>query len=803
MSDAPTTVPPQPPAGIQPGRFPAPLSSFVGRDEETASVVALLRREDIRLVTLTGPGGVGKTRLALHVGSLVAGDMPDGVWFVDLAPLADPALVVPTIARTLGLQAVGDARADAGLTAFLHGKRALLVLDNLEQVLGAAPDVARLLEDCPGVTVLATSREPLAVAGEQQYPVPPLATGPASAAVRLFADRARAGDPVFAMDEATEDVVAEICARLDGLPLAIELAAARTKALPPAELLARLDRRMPLLTGTGRDLPARHRTMRGAIAWSHDLLPAQEQALFRRLAVFAGGFTLEAAGAVAAGPGEGVSGDVLDGVASLVDKSLLVRRAGAGGAARYAMLETVREYASEQLDAHGETEAVRARHAAWVAAFAGGVEPLGPVPLPLLARLDDEHDNARAALRWAIDTGDAAVGLRIAVAFVRAWQLRGYLDEGRRWLAEVLALEGPAPDELRAAGLWVLGWFAWRTGDLDAAEAATCRALELAEHAGDRRVESQALLAQGWYAEERGDAGAADRLYRRALELARAHGDGWVVGVNLASLGITAGDRGDLAAAGRCYEEALPLVRRAGDPSLLAHLTGAVAWLARQQGDPRRAAALDRERLAINRALDFREQQADCCQAAAGVALTLGHPEQAARLAAAAARAREEIGFVSETPYRQQLAATAAAIRGALGEAAFLREWAAGRAVPLADAVADADAVFAVEEAGASLSNPVPPPVDAAAAALAEHRLTPREAEVLRLLAHDRSNQQIADALFLSRRTVHKHVENVLAKLGVDSRAGAAVWAVRHGLDEPDAHRGAHHADAAPPPRTP
>jgi predicted ATPase len=355
----------------------SPLSAFIGRESEVAAVAALLHRDEVRLVTLTGPDGVGKTRLALRAAAAMATDFANRVWFVGLAPIADPALVVPAIAQVLGVREAGDEPLAARLEAFLTERRLLLVLDNFEQVAAAAPLVAELLGACPGIKVMATSRGRLRLSGEREYPVPPLSLpvleAAASAkekatseAVRLFVDRAQAVRPDLALTAETAPAVAEICRRLDGLPLAIELAAARVKVLSPSALQARLERRLPLLTGGGQDLPARQQTMRAAIGWSHDLLPRDEQALFRRLAVFVGGFTLEAAEAVVGADG----GDIFEGIASLAAKSLLRQTEQDAAEPRYGMLETVREFGLEQLSVSGEEAATRHSHAAWYTVLA-------------------------------------------------------------------------------------------------------------------------------------------------------------------------------------------------------------------------------------------------------------------------------------------------------------------------------------------------------------------------------------------------------------------------------------------------
>ncbi|HEV3474350.1 MAG TPA: adenylate/guanylate cyclase domain-containing protein, partial [Actinomycetota bacterium] len=439
VRDLPSDFPPPKTLDARPNNLPTRLTRFIGRGPEIMAVEDLL--ENTRLLTLTGPGGTGKTRLSLQVASEMLPRFEDGAFFVDLSPITDPSLVATSIADAVGAKeepgrSVGDTLQD-----HLRDKELLLVLDNFEQVT-AATDVVQLLLNCaPRLKLLVTSRIVLHLSGEQEYPVPPLALpDPAHLpglealsqfeAVALFIDRARAVKPDFAVTNENAPAVAEICARLDGLPLAIELAAVRVKLLSPQSMLARLGQRLPLLTGGARDLPERQRTLRGAIEWSHDLLDDAKRSLFARLAVFQGGCTLEAAEAVC-----GTDLDVLDGLASLVDESLLRRSETTDGELRFGMLETIREFAAERLAESGQQEKLRRRHAEWVMAFAEEAEPeiVGENQALWLDRTEREHDNIRAALRWANDHGEGEIALRTGASLWRFWQQRGHLREGRQW----------------------------------------------------------------------------------------------------------------------------------------------------------------------------------------------------------------------------------------------------------------------------------------------------------------------------------------------------------------------------------
>ncbi|MDP9368665.1 MAG: helix-turn-helix domain-containing protein [Chloroflexota bacterium] len=518
--------------------LPAPLTRLVGREQEVTALAERLTGSEARLITLTGPGGVGKTRLALQVAADLAAVLSHGVAFVSLAPLADPTLVLPTIAGAVDVREMAGRDLRDALRVSLRRRQMLLVLDNFEHDLPAAVEVAQLLAACPQLRVLVTSRVPLHLRGEQEIPVEPLglpdlARVPSveevadAAAVQLFVERAREVSPAFDLTPLNAAAVAAICRRLDGLPLAIELAAAWIKVLPPVELLARLDRVLPLLAGRARDLPGRQRTMERTIAWSYDLLDPPAQTLFRRLAVFAGGFSLGAAEAIASEPTL-TTEERLGLLGLLVEQSLVASEHSEE--ARYHLLEPVRQYARQLLEASGDVEAIQHAHAAWYLKLAEQAEAtLGHVGADArwLDRLEAEHDNLRGALLWLLRGGDAAIALQLAAALWPFWHYHSHLSEGRRWLREALAAAPQAPASIRARALLGAAFLAHYQGDDCQANDLVNEGLTLARELGDTRetLSLLALLARGILAEDQGHYTEAVPPLEEAQAMARKSGD--------------------------------------------------------------------------------------------------------------------------------------------------------------------------------------------------------------------------------------------------------------------------------------
>ena len=611
--DLPADFAPLKTLDARPNNLPAQTTPFIGREEAIRTVKERLSNPSVRLLTLSGVGGTGKTRLALQAAADMIDEFEHGVFFVPLAALSDPALVLPTIAKAFAVREAAGRPLQEQLQEYLRDKEILLVLDNFEQVVDAAPRVTGLLTAAPQLKVLVTSREVLRLSGETDYPVPPLALPdpkrlPPLArltqyeAVALFIDRALAVKPSFAVTNENAPAVAEICHRLDGLPLAIELAAARVRVLPPQRMLAELSHRLSFLMGGARDLPARQKTLRGAIDWSHDLLTSDEQKLFRRLAVFVGGSTLMAIEAVCNSEPDL---PVLDTLESLIGKSL-VNETEAHGEPRFAMLETIREYAGDRLIAAGEAEWVRERHRDYFLALAEEVEPklLGMKQAEWLQRLQEEHENLRAGLNWSLGEAESEAGLRLCGALQRFWFTRGHLSEGRAWCVRILGKAGAEERTLeRAKALTAAGVLANCQGDYADARAQHEESLAIRLQFGDRRGIANSLNNLGNLARDQGDSASALSLFEESLAIQRELGDRSGIGGALNNLGIMAMVQGDFASARALHEESLAIVRELGDRNGIAGSLGNLGSLALDQGDFASARALYEECLAIGREL--------------------------------------------------------------------------------------------------------------------------------------------------------------------------------------------------------
>jgi predicted ATPase/transposase/DNA-binding XRE family transcriptional regulator len=625
------------PPHIRPSKLPMPPSVLIGRANEVTAVRRLLRTTEVRLLTLTGTGGIGKTRLALQMAAECLDEFTSGVCFVTLAPISDPALVAPTIAQSLGLAEAAGRPLIAQLQDYLRDKSLLLVLDNFEQVAAAASLVGELLGAAPNLKVLATSRVALRLPDEHEFVVPPLAlVNPQRlpsiavlsqhAAVELFLERARAVKPDFAITTANATAIAEICQRLDGLPLAIELAAPRVRLLAPQALLARLvgahrSTSLQLLTG-GRGLPARQQTLRAAIDWSYNLLDASERTLFMHLAVFVGGCTLEAAERVLRTEDRGLSNagidsvlspqhSILDGLTALLDHSLLQYADGADGETRFTMLETIREYALERLEASGEDDTLRRQHAAYYLALAEEAESQiqGAEQAVWLDRLEAEHDNLRAALRWALSNGAAEIGLRLAAALGEFWWPRGHVSEGRGWLNQILDLRFTILDletadqskiqNLKSAiakALYRAGELAYAQGDYGSATTLLEQSLTLYRDLGDKRGIACALRGLGNTLSFRGDHELAEPLRYESLALFREIDDAWGIAWMLYHIAV---ERSDVEQKAALLEESLALARAGGYKRTIVSVLNGLGLVAREQEDYARSVMFYNESLAL------------------------------------------------------------------------------------------------------------------------------------------------------------------------------------------------------------
>jgi predicted ATPase/DNA-binding CsgD family transcriptional regulator len=804
--------------------LPSEVTSFIGRKQEVAEVRHLLGIS--RLLTLTGAGGVGKTRLALQVARGLAEAFPDGVWLSELAPLVEPAGVPQAVASAFGLRERPPQPPRETLFAFVVHRQLLLVLDNCEHLVDACAELAAaLVAASPGLRILATSREPLRIPGEVTWRVPSLAVpnagvagSPADlmqyAAIQLFVDCARAAKPSFTLTQHNACTVREISTRLDGLPLAIELAAAWVRALGVEQILQRLDDTFQLQLGGKRTAPSRHQTMWATLDWSHVLLAESERILLRRLSVFAGGWTLESAENVCAGGAVERSG-VLAHLTRLVDASLVQMEEQAGHT-RYRLLEPIRAYATHNLESSDEEAAIRRKHAQVYLELAERLFVAEPLALRT-ARLDElqrEHDNFRAALRWLASTGPAADGIRLVAVLGRFWKLRGFLTEGREWvtrfihaprdpggsaaLAEALHQAGslaqyqgdpvtgrelhmqslalwrelPDADEAVADVLDSLGLDAWHHGDFAQAQAFCEEALQLAQHGGWRELEGEALYHLGLVAYDLMDWPTANSRHAESLRVAHSVNDVLGEARALRGLGLVAHQQGDYEGARQLHEEGLAKRREVGESWGVALALIGLGQVLLDTRDIPHARALFNESLTLSQDLGDWQGLARSLEAFASLAAMTGQVKKASQLASAAKELREANQIPLSPAERAQLARRMGSITQTLARRTPDAFGVAGQTISLQVAVALAHTI-------GQTAHPVSPNPSTSGSPGA---LTARELEVLRLVAAGQSNREIAEELILSVRTVERHINNLYAKIGARGKADATAYAFRHGL---------------------
>ena len=802
-------------------RLPVTLTSFIGREEIMTAVAMSLHRPDTRLLTLVGPGGVGKTRLALRVARQLEPEFADGVGFIGLASVNDPHLVLPTIASRLGLRNVDRQSLMERVQALLVDRSCLLVVDNFEQVVTAGPVLAEIVAACPGTKLLVTSRSPLRVSGERLVPITAMRTSPQrdttdddkqSEAVRLFIDRALAVRPDMTLDDATIAAITEICRRLDGLPLAIELAASRSTMFTPTAMLDQLTHRLPLLTNGPQDQPERLQTMHNAVAWSYNLLSDTEQELFRCLSVFTGGFTIAAAAAVCAQR----EASILLGLEALVHQSLVQMAPEAGCAPRYQMLETIRDFGLDQLAQEGELDHLSALHARYYVAFAEGIEHDvdGRGATSVLPRVDDERHNLRAALEWLISAEQATDALRLATSLWPYWRIRGNLSEGRNALVRALGLPGPVPASLRGDALWKLGYLHFYLGEYPQARSRLEQSIAVFVDVDDIAGKDTALDSLGTVLRTMGEPDLARSCHEQALDIRRKRNDLAGQEMPLANLGMLALDRGDLVEARSLLEESLDLSRRFGSSRSVGNRLLSLGRLEVASGhlrDARETVELARasferlgDQVAIASSLEVlgmiagdegrRDDGTRFLLASLQIRLRLGLRRDltnliellawnamprdavlATRMLAAADAERDATG-IGRLPQQANIWERAIeAAHHTIDDSLFETTWRAGQRMSLIACAREASAALALP---ATATGDTPSPAG-------DSPLTPRETEILRLIASGRSNREIADALYISPTTVKRHVTNILAKLALPTRAAAITHAMRSGLIDP------------------
>jgi predicted ATPase/DNA-binding SARP family transcriptional activator/DNA-binding CsgD family transcriptional regulator len=780
------TCPSEKPLNTSQHNLPIERTSFIGRERELVEVKRSLAIT--RILTLTGTCGSGKTRLALEVAKDLVGAYPDGVWLTELATLSEGVLVQQAVAAAVGVREQTGRPLIATLVNALRKKKMLLILDNCEHLIDAAAHLVDiLLSSCPHLQVLATSREALGLAGEVKWPVPPLSLPdplhppvPESLAglesARLFLERARYHHPGFVLTARHVGVVTDICRQLDGIPLAIELAAARAGMLSVEQIAERLKNSLALLTGGGRTVPPRQRTLHGALDWSYALLSEPEGRLFERLSMFVGGWTLEAAEVVGTG-GSIDSGDVLDLLCRLIDKSLVMAEADAKGVPRYRMLEPIRQYARERAEASGEADPARHRHAAWALELAKEAEPelRGARQEAWLKRLEREYDNLRAALSWALERGEAELGLRLSGALGEFWHLRGHLSEGRRWLEAALVKGEALAMAVRAKALAQVGWIAWEQGDYERSIASSEESLILSRKLGDTAAAAVALSNLAWAALYQNELRQASKLAEEAMILQRISEDIGGLARMLLIPGMVAAVQHDYERATVLHELSLALAREVEDNFAIVLSLALGAFASVNQRHYERAGNLCAEGLELSQRLGMGQLIATHLHISAALAGSRGQLVNSARLWGAAEALREALGTVFSPVERYVYGPYIATLHTELEEEAWRAAWAEGRAITLKEAIECASS----KEEVAYLSSPMS---EKASTGEPLDELTHRQWEVAVLIAQGLTNRAIANELVLSEHTVATYVSRIFKKLELRSRAQIAALVTDHAV---------------------